>query len=139
MTPQSTFKEIFIQVIQARNLFQKPYHSVKKIHEHLLHLRINRHLIYCNTKDSTWHSICSNSLPTPTTLTPSKNYHEIDRNFRSNPSDKTDLCIKTTCHKPVSSQEKPHQGISTDQEVMWVYMPSYILQTNNEYHPGNIQ
>ena len=87
MTPQSTFKEIFIQVIQARNLFQKPFHSVKKIHEHLLHLRINGHLIYCDTKDSTWHSICSNSLPTPTTLTPSKNYHDIDRNFRSNPSD----------------------------------------------------
>ena len=33
---------------------------------------INGHLIYCDTKGSTWHSICSNSLPTPTTLTPSK-------------------------------------------------------------------
>ena len=47
MTPQSAFKEIFIQVIQVRNLFKKPYHSVKKIHEHLLHLWINGHLIYC--------------------------------------------------------------------------------------------
>ena len=64
MTPQSAFKEISIPDIQAKKLFKKPYHSVKKIHEHLL---INGHFIYCNTKGSTWHSICSNSLPTPTT------------------------------------------------------------------------
>ena len=30
MTPQSAFKEIFIQVVQARNLFKKPYYLVKK-------------------------------------------------------------------------------------------------------------
>ena len=28
---------------------------------------INGHFIYCDTKGFTWHSICSNSLPTPTT------------------------------------------------------------------------
>ena len=46
MTPQSAFKEIFIQVIQARNLFQKPYHSVEKIHEHLLHLWLATNLLW---------------------------------------------------------------------------------------------
>ena len=38
---------------------------------------INGHFIYCDTKGFTWHSIFSNSLPTPTTQTPSKKITKI--------------------------------------------------------------
>ena len=66
MTPQSAFKEIFIQ---ARNLFKKPYHSVKK-NTAVRFFLIKGHLIYCDTKGSIWHNISSNSLPALITQTP---------------------------------------------------------------------
>ena len=33
--------------------------------------------------------------------------------------------LTVACHMPVSSQKKPHKGISTDQEVIWVYAVIY--------------
>ena len=60
---------------------------------------------------------------------------ESKKNLK-NPSDLTDRCIQTPCHKPVSSQEKPYRGISTDQEVIWVYA---LIYSATCIFPGDIR
>ena len=69
MTPQSASKRNFHTGYTGKKFAYKGYHSSnkKKYMNTCYVFLINGHLIYCDTKGSTWHSICSNSLPTPTT------------------------------------------------------------------------